>query len=155
MADCTIESDLELRLPADYVPQESERISLYQQLDNMETQAQIEEFRNQLRDRFGAIPEISEELIRVVPLRSLARRLGIERLALKGGKMRVYFVGDDNKAYYQSAAFGKVLSYVQSDPLRCEIREVKGKRSILISRVTTVAEALSILKKMDSSVPVS
>ncbi|MDE6299967.1 MAG: transcription-repair coupling factor, partial [Muribaculaceae bacterium] len=155
VADCTIESDLELRLPADYVPQESERISLYQQLDNMETQAQIEEFRNQLRDRFGAIPEISEELIRVVPLRSLARRLGIERLALKGGKMRVYFVGDDNKAYYQSAAFGKVLSYVQSDPLRCEIREVKGKRSILISRVTTVAEALSILKKMDSSVPVS
>ncbi len=149
VADCTIESDLELRLPPEYVPQESERISLYQQLDNMETTAQTEEFRRQLTDRFGAIPEISEELIRVVALRRSARRLGIERLALKGGKMRVYFVGDDNKAYYQSAAFGKVLSYVQADPMRCEIREIKGKRSILISRVSTVAEALSILQKME------
>ena len=154
VADCTIESDLELRLPPDYVPQESERISLYQQLDNMETPAQIEEFRNHLRDRFGTIPVISEELIKVVPLRMSARRLGIERLALKGGKLRVYFVGDDNKAYYQSPAFGKVLSYLQSNPLRCELRDVKGKRSILIDKVTTVTEALSILSSMENSLPV-
>lgn len=151
VADCTIESDLELRLPPDYVPQESERISLYQRLDNMESTQQIEEFRNHLRDRFGAIPEISEELIKVVPLRMAARRLGIERLALKGGKMRLYFVGDDNKAYYQSPAFGKVLSYLQKDPMRCEIRDVNGRRSILISRVATVTEALSILTEMESA----
>lgn len=153
VADCTIESDLELRLPPDYVPQESERISLYQQLDNMETPAQIEEFRSHLRDRFGTIPAISEELIKVVPLRMAARRLGIERLALKGGKMRLYFVGDDNKAYYQSPAFGKVLSYLQKDPLRCQLRDVKGKRSILIDRVTTVSEALAILTGMESASP--
>ncbi len=151
VADCTIESDLELRLPPDYVPQESERISLYQQLDNMESVQQIEEFRNHLRDRFGAIPQISEELIKVVPLRMSARRLGIERLALKGGKMRLYFVGDDNKAYYQSQAFGKVLSYLQKDPLRCELRDVKGRRSILINRVTNVTEALSILSDMEAA----
>ncbi len=58
VADCTIESDLELRLPPDYVTQESERISLYQQLDNMERPEQIEQFRNHLRDRFGPIPRI-------------------------------------------------------------------------------------------------
>jgi len=154
VADCTIESDLELRLPPDYVPQESERISLYQQLDNMEKPEQIEAFRSHLRDRFGVIPTISEELIKVVPLRMAARRLGIERLALKGGKMRVYFVGDDNKAYYQSPAFGKVLSYLQANPLRCELRDVKGKRSILISNITTVSDALSILTTMESAAPI-
>ncbi len=154
VADCTIESDLELRLPPDYVPQESERISLYQQLDNMEKPEQIEAFRAHLRDRFGVIPQISEELIKVVPLRMAARRLGIERLALKGGKMRVYFVGDDNKAYYQSPAFGKVLTYLQTNPLRCELRDVKGKRSILISNITTVSEALAILSSMESATPI-
>ncbi len=150
VADCTIESDLELRLPPDYVPQESERISLYQQLDNMETPEQIEQFRERLRDRFGVIPPISEELIKVVPLRMSARRLGIERLALKGGKMRIYFVGDDNKAYYQSNAFGKVLSFIQRHPERCEIRQPNGKRMILIDRVPTVSEALSILREMEN-----
>lgn len=85
-ADCTIESDLELRIPAEYVPQENERITLYRRLDNMEHSTQLDEFRAELRDRFGEIPSTTEELIRVVPLRMAARRLGIERLVLKGGK---------------------------------------------------------------------
>lgn len=65
--------------------------------------------------------------------------------------MRVYFVGDDNKAYYQSQAFGKVLGYLQQNPMRCQIREIKGKRSILIDKVDTVSEALAILTQMESN----
>ena len=154
VSDCTIESDLELRLPPEYVPQESERISLYQQLDNIETREQTEVFRANLRDRFGPIPEISEELIKVVSLRMAARRLGIERLVLKNGVMRLFFVGSDNKAYYNSAAFGRVLSYVQKHPLDCELREVSGKNSILIAKVDTVSKALQILTEMEGSDPV-
>ena len=154
VSDCTIESDLELRFPPEYVPQESERISLYQQLDNMEKPEQVELFRTNLKDRFGTIPLISEELIRVVPLRMAARRLGIERLVLKNGVMRLFFVGADNKAYYNSAAFGRVLAYVQSHPRRCELREVKGKNSILISDVPGVKEALDILQEIEKSRPI-
>ena len=153
VSDCVIESDLELRLPPEYVPQESERISLYQQLDNMEKPEQTELFRANLKDRFGPIPEISEELIKVVALRMAARRLGIERLVLKNGVMRMYFVGSDNKAYYNSAAFGRVLSYVQKYPVDCELREVKGKNSIVISKVPTVSRALAILTEMEKSEP--
>ncbi|MCH5238690.1 MAG: transcription-repair coupling factor [Muribaculaceae bacterium] len=153
VSDCTIESDLELRLPPEYVPQESERIILYQQLDNMEKPEELEQFRLNLKDRFGPIPEISEELIKVVPLRMAARRLGIERLVLKNGSMRLFFVGADNKAYYNSAAFGRVLAYVQSHPRQCELREIKGKNSILISGVATVSAALSILREIESSNP--
>ncbi|MCM1378044.1 MAG: transcription-repair coupling factor [Clostridium sp.] len=154
VADCTIESDLELRLPPSYVPQESERISLYQQLDNMTDEEQTKAFRNELRDRFGAIPEVTEELIKIVPLRIIARRLGIERLTLKDNKMYLYFVGDDNKAYYMSPAFGKVLSYVQGNPRRTRLRDVNGKRSILLSDVESVTAALGILRSIRASTPV-
>ena len=150
VADCTVESDLELRFPPDYVPQESERIALYQELDNIETIEGVEAFRERMTDRFGALPEISEELIRVVPLRMEARRLGIERLVMKGGALRIFFVSDDNKAYYQSAAFGKVLSYLQANPRRCQIRDNKGKRSFLISNVASVRDALDILRTMSA-----
>lgn len=153
VADCVIESDLELRLPPEYVPQESERISLYQQLDNMEKPEQTEQFREHLRDRFGPIPTTSEELIKIVLLRMSARRLGIERLVLKEGKMRLFFVGSENKAYYESPAFGRVLAYVQQNPRRCELREIKGKNSIMISSVPTVTDALDILSRMESSSP--
>lgn len=153
VADCTIESDLELRLPPMYVPQESERISLYQQLDNMESPEQIEEFRAALKDRFGEIPHTTEELIRVVPLRIAAKRLGIERLILKGGRMYLYFVSDENKAYYESAAFGRILAWLQSVPERVKIREVNGKRSFLVDAVPTVSEALAILQTIQTFKP--
>ncbi len=153
VADCAIESDLELRLPPMYVPQESERISLYQQLDNMESPEQIEEFRAALRDRFGEIPPTTEELIKVVPLRIAAKRLGIERLILKGGRMYLYFVSNENKAYYESSAFGRILAWLQQDPERTKLREVNGKRSFLVDAVPTVSEALSILQVIPTFSP--
>lgn len=152
-ADCTIESDLELLLPPTYVPQENERITLYRRLDNMESVDKIEEFRAELRDRFGEIPATTEELIRIVPLRMAARRLGIERLVLKDGKMRIYFVGDDNKAYYNSQAFGKVLAFFQQSPKRCQLKEINGRRLMIISSVPTVSDALAILTSIESLSP--
>ena len=123
-----IESDLELRLPPEYVPQEGERISLYQELDNMTAQEEIEGFRTRLLDRFGPLPSVTEELLRIVPLRSAAKQLGIEKLFLKQGNMYLYFVGEDNKAYYQSPAFGRVLQYMQLNMRRCELRQKNGKK---------------------------
>ncbi|MBD5236102.1 MAG: transcription-repair coupling factor [Bacteroidales bacterium] len=150
-SDCTIESDLELRLPAEYIPQEHERISLYRQLDNMERAEETEEYRRQLKDRFGAIPAVTEELIKVVPLRLAAKRLGIERLVLKEGKMRAYFVGDDNKAYYQSKAFGRVLGWMQRNMLRSNLKEVNGRRLIIVDKVKSVTEALEVLEGMEAT----
>lgn len=154
IADCTIESDLELRLPPEYVPQENERITLYRRLDNMESAGMIEEFRKELRDRFGVIPRTTEELIKVVPLRIAARHLGIERIVLKGGKMRIYFVSDDNKAYYNSNAFGKVLGYLQAHPRACNLKEVNGRRLMVIDSVPDVSGALAAVTEMEGMVSV-
>ena len=150
VSDCTIESDMELLLPATYVPQEGERISLYQQLDNMERETDVLEFRRELEDRFGKIPHEAQELIRIVSLRRIARSLGIEKIALKMGQMYLYFVGEENKAYYQSPAFGRILCYLQQNPRRCKLRDIKGKHSILIADVTTVKEAVEILASITS-----
>ena len=150
VSDCVIESDMELLFPATYVPQESERVSLYQELDSMERESDVLEFRRRLEDRFGKIPKPALELIRVVTLRRIARTLGIEKIALKLGKMYMYFVGDENKAYYQSPAFGRILNYLQQNPKRCHIRDVNGKRSLLVDNVETVEEAISILNSITS-----
>lgn len=150
VADCTVETDMDLYLPQTYVPQESERINLYQELDNMERETDVMAFRSRLEDRFGKIPREANELIRIVSLRRLARTLGIEKVALKQKNMYIYFVGDENKAYYESPAFGKILHYLQEDMQRCKLREVNGKRSILIEAVRSVQEAIGVLSSMSS-----
>ena len=89
---------------------------------------------------------MAQELIRIVPLRRYARRLGIEKIVLKNGLMYTYFVGEENVAYYQSPAFGRMLQYLQANPTRCNIREKNGRRSFSIAQVTTVTQALDILR---------
>ena len=148
VSDCVIDTDLELMLPADYVPQEGERISLYQELDNMERETDVMEFRKRLEDRFGRIPHEALELIRIVSLRRIARTLGIEKVMLKQSEMYIYFVGEENRAYYQSPAFGRILQYLQQNTRRCKLREVNNRRSMLIHNVTTVEQAVSILQEI-------
>ena len=150
VADCTVESDMELLLPPDYVPQESERISLYKELDGIERELDLQRFKLNLEDRFGKIPKETAELLRIPRLRYLARRLGIEKIMLKMGQMYMYFVDDSNQAYYRSPMFGKILNYMQAHPRRCRIREKNGRRSIVISDVPTVEEGVALLQEVIS-----
>ena len=146
VSDCVIESDLELLLPAWYVQQESERIALYQELDSIERELDLNAFRLRLEDRFGKVPPETVELLRIPRLRRLARRLGIEKVAIKQEVMYLYFVGDNNVAYYQSPMFGRLLNYLQQNPRRVKIRERNGRRSFAISDVSTVETAVDILQ---------
>ncbi len=154
VSDCQFESDLELMLPDDYVPQEAERISLYRELDGLEQEREVAAFCERLRDRFGAIPAVTLDLVQVVNLRRVAKELGFEKVSLKQGKMYLYFVGDEHKAYYQSEIFGRVLNYLQQNPRRCKLRELGGRRSMMVQSVSTVLEAVQILKEMSRTVAV-
>ena len=153
--DCSLESDIEMYFPEKYVPNDSERMLLYRELDNLANShrldADLEAYRSRLRDRFGEIPDVAEELIRVVPLRAAGKQLGIEKIMLKQQKMFLYFVTNADSPYYQSEAFGCVLNYVSHHPRQCNFREVNGKRSIVISDVASVASALTICRAILTS----
>lgn len=153
VADCVIESDMELLLPAWYVPQESERITLYRELDDMEREMDIQEFRSRLLDRFGKIPGNSRTHAGAASEAS-ARQLGIEKVSLKQGQMYLYFVDDSNKAYYQSPMFGRLITYLQQNPARVKIREKNGRRSFAVANVKTVETAVAILTEIQA-LPVS
>ncbi|MDR2233695.1 MAG: transcription-repair coupling factor, partial [Tannerella sp.] len=145
-----IESDLELMFPPTYIPNDSERISIYRELDSVENETKLTDFITHLKDRFGAIPKEGEELIRVVRLRWLARQLGIEKIVLKQGKMVIYLPSDAESAYYQGRIFGNILSYIQRYPRNCELREQGSKRSIIIRNITNVAAAYRCLEEMQN-----
>ena len=136
-----IESDLELMFPPTYIPNDSERVSLYRELDSMTEERDIQAFTARLEDRFGKIPDEGMELIRVVRLRRMAKRLGLEKVVLKKGQMALYLVSDDKSPYYRSEAFDKLLGFVQRHPRACQLREMKGKRSVLVKDVPNVETA--------------
>jgi len=149
--DCSLESDLELYFPDQYVPSDSERMLLYRELDGLLTDEQVAAYRTRLIDRFGPVPHCGEELMRVVPLRRIGQSLGCEKIVLKQQRMTLYFVTQNDSPFYQSEAFGLLLDYVAHNPRRCQFREVNGKRSMVIGDVPTIEEAVQILTSINKS----
>ena len=148
--ECTVESDLELLFPNEYIPSSSERMLLYRELDKLELDKDVEDFKARLIDRFGAIPPEGEELIRIVPLRRIAKRLGIEKIFLKSGRMTLFFVSNPDSPYYQSEAFGKMIGYMSRYPRQCNLREQNGKRSMIIKDIKDVQSAVRELQEITS-----
>ncbi|MDO4160129.1 MAG: transcription-repair coupling factor [Prevotellaceae bacterium] len=147
--DCAIESDLEMYLPDQYVPSSSERMLLYRELENINTDSDLDKYRLQLIDRFGQVPHEGEELLQVVPLRRIGKRLGCEKIILRQGQMRMQFVSNTSSAYYKSRMFDNVLNYIASNPRRCNLKETAGKRMMIVANVKTVGEAVKTLRDIE------
>lgn len=143
-----IESDLELMFPPAYIPNDSERVSLYRELDKMEEERDILAFTERLKDRFGKVPKEGKELIRVVRLRRMAKTLGMEKVILKKGQMSIFLVTNPESPYYESEAFDKLLGFIQKHPRECTLREQNGKRSIVIKNVPMVEVACNYLDEI-------
>ncbi|MFW5543235.1 MAG: transcription-repair coupling factor [Prevotella sp.] len=147
--DCNIDSDLQMYFPDNYVPGSGERMLLYRELDNIEDDRTLEDYRKRLIDRFGPVPEEGEELRRVVLLRRLGKRLGCEKISLRGGKMVMQFVSNPHSAFYQSKAFDKIINYIGCNPRRCAIKEIKGRRLMHVDQIATVADAVDVLEDIE------
>ena len=153
-ADSQLESDLQLCFPQDYVENISERITLYKELDSLRNEDELLNYRKRLIDRFGPLPEQAEELLNVVRLRWLCCQMGIEKIYLKGERMTLYFITNNDK-YWQSETFGKIILYATQRLDRCQLVEdtdkkgVKtGKRHITIKQVKTLGGAINLLTKI-------
>ncbi len=143
--DCVLETDFELRITEDYINNVSERLSIYQDLDNLNTKEEIEEYKKQLIDRFGPLPRVVKELLRSFELRWLAQEIGFEKLVIKQGSMIGYFVANSQSKYYDSPMFTQVLKYVQSNPKDCKMSEKNDRLRLLYSNVMNMDQAFERL----------
>lgn len=147
--DCQIDTDLEILFPNYYIVNTPERIRLYRELDNIKDEKTLENFRNNLIDRFGEIPAESTELLTVVKLRWLAMQLGMVKLIIKNSKMICYFVSDKSTIFFNSSTFTGILSFVQKNANICTLKEKQGKPSLHIEKIKSVKQAYEALKKMN------
>ena len=146
ISDCQVDTDLELLFPGDYISNVTERIRLYRELDNIETEEKLKEFEQQLIDRFGLLPEPTKELMNVVRMRWIARQLGFEKIILKNSKMLIWFVSNKMSPYFQSPVFEKIICFVQKNPTLFLMKEAKDKLTMSSEPVNGISEAMKMLK---------
>ncbi len=146
--DCVLETDLEVRIPDDYVNNVAERLSLYQEMDNLKSKEELEVFAERLRDRFGPIPPQVEELVQSFELRWLAQELGLEKIVLKSGKMIGYFVNNPQSSFYDSIIFTKILDYIQKNSSAAKLSEKNDRLRIIYSDIKSLEAGHSELENI-------
>lgn len=148
--DVTIDTDFELLFPDSYINNIAERLSLYTKLNELKTEEELAKFEKDLIDRFGELPEQVTDLLNSVQLKWIATKIGFEKIIMKQQKFVGYFISDQQSSFYQSSNFTKVLSYVQSNPGVCKMKEKQTRQGLRLlltfESVNSVEKALTLLK---------
>ncbi|MEO5984240.1 MAG: transcription-repair coupling factor [Ferruginibacter sp.] len=149
--DCSIDTDLEILIPDNYVESITERLSLYSRLDNCETEVDLNKFHTEMHDRFGPVPPEVEDLFSTVRARKIAVELGFERMFLKNETLKCFFVSNPDSPYFQSEVFNGILNFLQKATNKAKLKQV-GKNGILVVEcITTMNELFCFLKKMNEA----
>lgn len=152
VTDCTIDTDLEILIPDDYVESVTERLSLYTRLDHCENEAELSAFHEELSDRFGPIPKSVEDLFTTIRCRWLAVNLGFEKITLKNNVLRCYFIGKPDSPYFESAKFRDILSYLQTGTNKARLKQVGTNFFLIVDEAENMTAVHRFLRKMHNEV---
>ncbi|HVV55323.1 MAG TPA: TRCF domain-containing protein, partial [Mucilaginibacter sp.] len=149
-----VDTDMELLIPDEYVTSVAERYNLYADLSKIENETELKAFEQQLHDRFGPVPTQVRDMLNTVRLQWLGKAIGFEKISLKKNVLRGYFIASQQSPYFESDMFRQVLAFVQSNPRRTNLKEVKNSLRISIDGVESVDEAVELLGEIAAPVPV-
>jgi transcription-repair coupling factor (superfamily II helicase) len=150
--DCTIDTDLEILIPDNYVESITERLSLYTRLDSCETEEELQHFHTELNDRFGSIPAQVEDLFDTVRIRKLAVELGFEKIILKNNNVRCYFINRPDSPYFESAVFKNILDFLQRQTNKARLKQTGKLFLLVLDNIFSMQELLKFFQRMLRSV---
>ena len=155
--DVQVDTDVEMHIPSDYVASVDERLRLYTDLDKLEREDEIQQFRKQMDDRFGPVPREVLDLFEGLRLRWVCKELGFERLILKSNKLRCYFVDNPQSPFYESALFQSIMQWMATEGQKHGLSFKKSNRYFImvkdgVKNLKDAKELLLIMKEQVEAV---
>jgi transcription-repair coupling factor (superfamily II helicase) len=150
--DCTIDTDLEILIPDDYVENITERLSLYSRLDNCDNEEELKAMQEELSDRFGPLPPQVQELFVTVRCRKLAVGLGFEKMVLKNNSLKCFFINRPDSPYFESPLFHSILEYLQTGTNKARLKQVGKLFMLVMEPARDMQDVHTLLQRMHSSV---
>ncbi len=147
--DCQIDTDMEILFTDEYISNITERMSLYKELDDLESEEQLQLFEKNLIDRFGPLPQEAQELLNAIRLRWVAEDIGFEKVVLKKNKMIGYFIAKQDSPFYESPAFNRIIEFVKQNTNKVQLKETSGnKLTLIFDQVSSLKDALKAGKQI-------
>ena len=146
--DCQIETDLQILIPDTYISHITERLSIYNEIDRLATEEELNKFRRNLEDRFGKIPPEVVRLFKIVELRWKAEMLGFEKVTLKNNILKGFFVSTQQERFFASEKFGQILDFVKANPKVCQLKQAKDKLIFVAESLTSITAADQLFQRI-------
>jgi transcription-repair coupling factor (superfamily II helicase) len=140
--DCKIDLDLDIRMPERYVPSIPERLKFYRRIAGAENEEELRDVQREMLDRFGPLPESVLALFDATRVREKARRVGLERVVLKNGTLRLYFISNQDSKFFATGIFSRILLYVQTYTAKVRIKESPKYLSLIFDNVHDIKDVL-------------
>ena len=152
VSDCTIDTDLEILIPDAYVDSITERLSLYTRLDNCDSDNELNDFKTEMLDRFGPIPQPVDDLFTTVRCRKIGVELGFEKMSLKDDVLRCYFINRPDSPYFESDIFKNILAYLQTGTNKAKLKQAGKMFLLVVEGMKNMEEMHRFLKRMHKEV---
>lgn len=148
--ECQIDTDMALLIPDAYVTNINERMNLYREMNDLDSNAAIDAYKDKLIDRFGPMPSETENLVFTLRLKWLAEEMSVHKILLKTNKMFCYLPPESDTGFYQSAAFGKFLAYLQAYPKKVRLKQKENSAQLVFDSIRSVQQAFECLETINS-----
>lgn len=133
--DCLVETDQYILIPESYIPSVSERMSFYNRIAASAKEDDMRLVMKEMVDRFGALPEPVQALFDTVRIRELGKQLGFEKVVLKSGVLKLFFVSDKTSSYFGTSVFSNIIAFVTSHAHRIAFSESTKYLSLTIKGI--------------------
>ena len=146
------ETDIELMFPNDFINSSQERLNLYTKLNKIISIDELEEFKQELTDRFGQLPDVVEELLKSLKLRWISTDLGFEKIVLKKQMLLAYLKDFENNS--QKKNLEKIFKYSKKNNSLISFSQKKtsdGERFIIkLVDIDSISKAIKVLIDMNN-----
>lgn len=146
--DCQVDTDFDMLIPDTYIRNMAERLSLYTELSKIENEEALTKFSDMLIDRFGRYPKEVGVLLASIRVKWIGKSLGFEKIVLEKQNMKIYFPADEKAAFYDSAAFSKILQYIATQPAKFEMKQSSKTIILLVKSIKNIREATEFMEEL-------
>jgi len=115
MKKIKIETDSDAYLPEDYIEDSEQRVEIYRRISSIKEFTEIEELKEELRDRYGTIPVPAEALLSIISLKLLAFNLKINKISVRDNWFQAWFeISETSKIKDKEQFLNKVSTFLKN-----------------------------------------
>jgi transcription-repair coupling factor (superfamily II helicase) len=150
--DTKVEFDLSAYLDNDYVQDNVERLNLYRKLSEADSEEQINQWKEELTDRFGELPVSGKNLLKAAQIKLHGSRLFFTKITVRADRMWLVCPSEDSKyadKFYDSGLFQENLKQIQSrENHPCQVVQKKNHVTFVIKNISDTSQAIDYLKSL-------